>query len=167
MKTKPKAKKVAAKTKKRVNAAFITKKLIPFILREQGRGFQMASWIDRVIPGKMYGHRDLNEDIKAPKCGTAACVGGSVQVLVPDLVHDAFDASAYLGLSDDEGRGLFYGWTEEGTTCRYGGYVGWPMKSVEAFEKADTALGKAKVACALLKQIIKTDGKCLHRETKN
>ena len=61
------------------NKRFITKRLIPFILRENGRGFMMERWILTLKKGELFTEDDIRR--RAPKCNTAACIGGSIALL--------------------------------------------------------------------------------------
>jgi hypothetical protein len=139
---------------------FITKELIPFILREQGCGFGMSGWLYRTsTPGDEIERDKIVRPI--PICGTVACIGGSIQV----LTQDAYDRSAIedkapqiLGISRRRALGLFYWWrpnANEQNDYR------WPLRYAKKFEAADSPLAKAKVVANLLKNVITTNGKCL------
>ena len=129
---------------------FITKKLIPFILREQGRGFAMDSWIEEDLePGGKFNFDDIDRNV--PRCGTVACIGGSAQFLAKGK-----DANKVLGLTYEQADTLFYGWEADDEST-----IGWPEKYVARYAKAKTTLSKAKVAVALLKEVVKTEGKIL------
>lgn len=145
------------------NKKFILKKLCPFILREQGRGFMMAEW--RVIKeqliayepeyAKRFFNQDLNKEVKWPKCDSVFCIGGSAGMLLKTELKSGIYRA--MGLSQDEGYGLFYNWMDQEDV------FGWPLQFSKKFEKAKTPLTKAKVAVALLKEVVRTEGKCLHR----
>ena len=140
---------------------FIRKELIPFILREQGRGFGMARWVFHLSPGTEY--RVDQVDRIVPVCGTVACIGGSVNFLtmrknpsIPPYEISNIDlATKALGLTRDQGKGLFMRW--QGAMGRNH----WPVKFAEKYRRARTPLGKARVAAALLKEVARTKGKCL------
>jgi hypothetical protein len=125
---------------------FILKKLIPFIMRDQGRGFDMEIWIDTVeFDGATR---------KVPVCGTVACIGGSIQVLKPNSLSERV-----LGLTGEQCYDLFHNW--DYFDPRRSNRGGWPNSFARRFKKAKTTLGKAKVACDLLREVVKTEGKCL------
>ena len=132
-------------------ADWIVKKLCPFILREQGRGFGMNGWLTlKIRPGAIHNRDGL--DRKAPSCGTIACIGGSIQFLNGSGGDDFCEsAGADIGLDSSRSRNLFYGW------CN----LGWPRRFRDRYAKAKTALSKARVAVSLLKLVAKTRGKCL------
>lgn len=134
---------------------FILKKLIPFILREQGRGFAMSVWRPRDIsPGEPITYDNVCR--KVPECGTVACIGGSLEALGACKDADNRGGRA-LGISHDAARGLFYNWYP----CT--NHFAWPLSFANRYKKAKTTLGKAKVAVALLREVVKTNGKCLER----
>src|ERR1700689_5113787 len=138
--------------KRKVNKKFIEDKLIPFILRENGRGFSMVYWRYREQPG-----RPLEADALrlVPKCGTVACIGGSIEILINEP-GEGVQANK-LGLTIEQYDALCYGWKKtNGTT--YGGF--WPDKFCEAYAKVKTPLAKAKVAIRLLREGIETNGDC-------
>jgi hypothetical protein len=142
---------------------FITGKLSRAILREYGKGFGMGTWR---CPGITPGYKVCIDGVprKAPSCGTVACIGGTLAMLVDSnaLLSSgrivAQEAPKYMGLTPDEADGLFF---------NYGGgqyhhdYC-WPQKFVDDFVAAKTAYRKAKVAVALLAEVARTEGKCLH-----
>jgi len=145
---------------------FITKKLIPFILRAEGNGFVMQTWKVNLTPDFL---REVNAGLaylefdgvkhKIPMCNTVACIGGSIQCLTGTRSKKVM-AEKFLGITKEQANGLFYTWCvpqedEEPETH------GWPMKFRRAFEKRKTPLGKAKVAVALLKEVVRTNGQCL------
>lgn len=139
---------------------FITKKLIPFILREQGRGFGMEFWKSNYEPDTEIVRDDVLR--KVPVCGTVCCIGGSITYLIGK--RKASTAGAAIGLTEDQSFGLFYEWSSGGRHigddgCNYG----WPIKFTEKFANASTAYQKAKVAASLLKEVVRTNGDCLKR----
>jgi hypothetical protein len=139
---------------------FITKKLIPFILREQGRGFGMTYWNTEedceTEAGDIFSIDGLSR--KVPVCGTVCCIGGSIE----HLMGRRAIASKILGLTRNQVQGLFYNWEEEFPND---GLFGWPEKFAKQFEARKSPLGKAKVAVALLKEVVRTNGKCLNPKT--
>lgn len=142
-----------AKTR-RVNKEFIEKELIPFVLREQGRGFEMTFW-RRSLAGDKYDSYDLDgASIDSPVCRTVACLGGSVSVITG--VSGVAEIGRFLGLTPEEADGLFSYWRPISKT-----HYRWPLAYALKFTKAQTKLEKAKTAVALLRHIIKTDAKCL------
>lgn len=135
------------------NKKFILEKLIPFILREQGRGFDMCRWRKTGIISKTYFNHELSRKVRTPACGAVACIGGSVGWLTGKSGRIARGRA--LGLNVDQCDGLFYGWIPGRDSH------GWPTKFIKAHKRATTAMGKAKVAVALLKEVVRTEGKCL------
>ena len=141
---------------------FILKKLIPFISREHGRGFAMATWkTSDLEPGSRGCLDDVVRTI--PVCGTVACIGGSVQILknIGGARFSDFGMgyTRALGLTLDQVKGLFYSWEVGGDhdyTCS------WPEKFARQFEKARTPYGKSQVAVRLLKEVVRTEGACLN-----
>ena len=130
--------------------AFIIGELIPFIMREQGRGFAMDKWIITGL-GK---HEDYVFDDRArraPKCGTVCCIGGAIELL-KHLPHsaDSDAAGKAIGLNEDRSWKLFHGWINL-----------WPKMYTDRYRRARTTCGKAKVARDLLREVVRTNGKCL------
>lgn len=135
---------------------FILKHLIPFILRDAGRGFAMDTWRTH-IPD--LGEPLYYDDVKrnAPACGTVACIGGSIQCLTgldPRTSHTK--VAKLLGVTKDQAHGLFFDWAVGEI-----GKNGWPDKYAERYRAANTPYKKARVACSLLKQIAKKGSKAL------
>jgi len=127
---------------------FITDELCPFILREQGRGFQMRLWRWNHPPGTLGWFDGLRR--VAPKCGTVSCIGGSIEILLNQTPLSFSGAGALIGLNEREARKLFHQ------------DVRWPLPFRARWHKAKTPLAKARVAVALLKLVAKTKGACLH-----
>jgi hypothetical protein len=123
-------------------------------LREQGRGFGMSVWIEDYKPGDK--QRIDNVSRKIPVCGTAACIGGSIAFLNGDKNWWTEQSGGAIGLSEEKAAALFHGWT-----TKYVADGQWPAKYQERYKKAKTPLGKAKVAVALLNEVVKTNGDCL------
>jgi hypothetical protein len=139
---------------------FILNELIPFILREKGRGLGMDHWITRALPGTIVQADGLGR--LAPVCGTVSCVGGSIAILKEKV--DALDEDRIgelIGLDYLHSDGLFYGWHRNGLWD-----YGWPPQYQKAFAAAETPLAKAKVTCQVLRLVAKTNGKCLEPRSK-
>lgn len=135
---------------------FIQKELIPFVLRENGRGFGMELWNNYGNAGKRW---DIDGVYRVvPKCGRVACIGGSIETLRPRAMGEHVP----LGLTQAEGKGLFYGW-DIGDPKYYENKYCWPKQYRDAYKRAKTTLGKAKVACQLLKQIAEKGAKALEK----
>jgi len=136
---------------------FIRRKLIPFILREEGRGFAMSTWQENENPGQHLTEDDITR--KVPKCGTVACIGGSLQALSDNKIEDERGLGRMIGLTPAQTFGLFYEWEEQDGM---NGYISrshaWPISFRNEFAKAKTTLGKAKVAVKLLRKIAKDGG---------
>lgn len=140
---------------------FILNKLIPFILREQGRGFVMEDWLIKDEPGIPLYADEVER--KIPVCGTVCCLGGSIQVLkghrnkiMPKT------AGRHIGLNPQAASGLFMNWDgENGYPSVDGHKYGWPRKFADKYAKATTPYRKAQVAVSLLKEVVKTNGECL------
>jgi hypothetical protein len=144
---------------------FILNKLIPFMLREHGNGFAMDTWRSTYENNpeeiKRWGLEDFDDvKHKPPSCGTVACIGGSIQLLKKISDGREKQLANAIGLTEDQANGLFYHW-DDGSAD-----FGWPGKYINRFEKAKTPLAKAKVAVALLKEVVRTDGKCLERKNE-
>lgn len=123
---------------------FILNHLIPFILRDAGHGFAMETW--KEYAPKEDGGKEYNYDWiqrRAPACGTVACIGGSIQCLTG--IKGIRTSARLLGITPEEANGLFYDWDKYSD--------GWPQQFSEQFEKAKTPYTKARVACALLREI--------------
>lgn len=138
--------------------AFITDKLIPAIMRDQGRGFGMSWWHDQVDPGSFYESDGLIR--KVPACGTVCCIGGTIDLLKnkdADPFSGGVKTGRTIGLNAERSRALFYGWT--GVSVGIDG--SWPDKYQKAYTKARTTAGKAGVACRLLREVVRTEGRCL------
>lgn len=139
---------------------FMSKTLPDFILREQGRGFAMATWKKERAPGQ---EQNLDHVIRSvPPCGTIACLGGSAGILL-GLKEDNQSCNVIpaLGLTYGEGRGLFFSWYN-----RKGERYSWPPSFAERYRRARSTVGKARIAAELCKLVAKTNGKCLHRKVK-
>lgn len=140
---------------------FLSVTLPKFILREQGRGFGMSYWLAKK---DYFGKYCRADGIKRaiPKCDTVACIGGSIEHLLRlPPTTDSRNLGKLIGLTGLEAQALFYRW--------YGfreGRVQWPRPFMGKYEKAKTPLAKAKVAVALLKEVARTEGKCLHRKAQ-
>jgi hypothetical protein len=145
---------------------FILKKLIPFILREQGRGFGMDGWRRNADPGAEEWFDGVTRAV--PVCGTVCCIGGSIEVL-KKYNHIAGPNSAVamgtreLGITNAQAYGLFYGWGLGGVSLDGISVHGWPLEFAERFRDATTPYRKARVAAALLKDVIRTNGECLNQ----
>ena len=151
---------------------FIREKLIPFVLREQGRGFAMSQWLGDYIPftkGKFDGVRR-----KIPACGTVACLGGSIEALsmkidkvtteVESGNYDNDEMARKIGLTPRQGHTLFFGWRGSKYMDKFYDeepVEAWPAKYILSFKNAKTPFTKAKVAVALLEEVVKTNGKIL------
>ncbi len=137
---------------------FIEKRLIPFLLREHGRGFAMDEWVKHRPPGSSFYGDEVTRAV--PKCGTVACIGGSVCYLKQLRKSATRKVAAAVGLEPDAAQGLFMEW-QGGQTAE--GF-GWPETFAQAFAKAETPYRKAQVAVRLLRQVVKTEGACLDRK---
>jgi hypothetical protein len=140
---------------------FIRTKLIPFILREQGRGFAMEDWCNSgLAAGETWrGWQKFEVSREVPKCGTVACIGGSVCHLSGEDITRITDTAEYIGLTKEQGYALFYGVSAEFAEPSDAGL--WPERFRTAYVNRKTPLGKAKVAVALLREVMRTNGKCL------
>ena len=161
---------------------FIREKLIPYVLRDQGRGFAMSEWLNTELipfePIDDFCYDDVKNRV-APACGTVACIGGSIEALTRKIEDKARnydfeegELAEHIGLTVVQGHTLFYGWagsedmdplydytlSEDGETI----CPPWPPKYVAAYARAKTPLAKAKVAVRLLEEVAKTGGKILN-----
>ncbi len=139
---------------------YIVVKLIPAILREQGRGFNMQQWRATGLPiGESLKFDDVARNI--PPCGTVACIGGTITMIEGRNTFQSYGATVELGkligLTHSQASGLFYNW--DSGSSKYG----WPSKYRKQFEKATTPLEKAEVAAKLLLEIALKGGKILER----
>jgi hypothetical protein len=134
---------------------FILKELIPFIMREEGRGLGMNHWVTRALPGTIVQADGLERLV--PVCGSVSCVAGSIAIL-KEMVGALDDdkIGELIGLDYLHSEGLFNGW-HRNLLWDYG----WPPQHQEAFALAKTPLAKAKVTCQVLRLVAKTNGKCL------
>lgn len=145
---------------------FILKKLIPFILREQGRGFIMEDWaLTDLEPGKIIQMDGVTR--KAPACGTVCCIGGSTEFLKHRCslgTQNEVLIASDLGLTLDQTHGLCYNWEGLSTHAgEDGNRYAWPMKFKMEFAARTTTLGKARVAVRLLQEVVRTNGECLNQ----
>jgi len=141
---------------KAVHRAFINKKLIPFILRKGGRGFLMERTLIQDLPGTPFYGDGIERRI--PDCGTAACIKGSISVLIKTPYASVVDCAKVLGITTEQAHGLFYSWGPGEPETDYR----WPSKYATSFKQAKTTAGKARVAVNLLKEVIRTNGDCLN-----
>jgi len=139
---------------------FIIKTLIPYVLRDQGRGFAMDIWKWESQPQ----HGMQNFTILFDKvmrdtrnCGSVCCIGGSTEKLLGlgPYVKDEVLAK-HLGLTLNQARRLFFGFDPKEDSKL------WPKRYINAYHKANTTLTKAKVACSLLRKVVATNGKVLN-----
>lgn len=153
---------------------FILRRLIPAILREQGRAFAMETWFE-VVREDVDGNRVIYDEITRaiPNCGSVCCIGGTAQALLnPKGTYRNWNPRTIrklaksLGLTAREAHGLFFNWE---TDTLDSGICGWPEQFQEQFARRRTTLGKANVAARLLHKIADEGGKCLHtqRDTKS
>jgi hypothetical protein len=144
---------------------FILERLIPFILRERGNGFIMEDWLREYTKDDTAGEEGLfyfdGVEHRVPSCGHVGCIGGSVDFLqkvsLGKRQNDARVAKV-LGLTLEQGKGLFYNFGTDRGTSEYG----WPEDFAARFVAATTPYKKARVVVALLKQVVKTNGECLN-----
>lgn len=154
--------------------AFYQKKLIPAILREQGKTFAMDHWYLDTADYDYDGFLDSDGIIHdLPKtCGSVCCIGGTAQVQagIKSPNNDWDDnvitkIAKILGLTPLEARALFFNWAthdpEENNNVSYNG-LGWPVQYAKDFSDAQTPLDKAKVAVKLLREIVKKGGIVLY-----
>ena len=128
---------------------FILNKLCPFLLREQGRGFEMYRWLHKETTGT-YFHFDTNRRVRTPTCGTVCCIGGSIQHLKRTLGGSYFETVGRLiGLNMAQSDILF------------SSDIRWPQPFAQRYMDAKTPYQQAKVAVALLKKVVSTEGACL------
>jgi hypothetical protein len=141
---------------------FIENKLIPFILREEGRGFGMGVWLENVTPGGYFIVDSVERNV--PSCGYVCCIGGSVDSLMGRGL-DCDEMSHILGIGPGAIDALFnlWEWDEDSTFPHKFGYY-WPEEYRRNYDEAATPLAKAEIAVALLREIVKTDGKVMSVE---
>ena len=134
---------------------FVLEKLIPFILRERGRGFGMSRSLVRAAPDSPV---ELDGIVRpAPSCGSAGCILGSIELLKFRGIPASSDkCGRAIGLTPVESEALFFRWRSDMSAPV------WPHSYVVRFRAAKTPLGKAKVAAALLRAVVRTNAKCLH-----
>lgn len=140
---------------------FILKKLIPFIMREQGRGFGMDRWLAQDIDVSTINRDGITRP--TPPCNTVACIGGSIQFLTDYRRADTEELGKLLGLSAFETNGLFYEWNDRNNEDGVQHQYRWPTSFQNRFARVKTTRGKAAVACDLLRKIANEGGACLHR----
>jgi hypothetical protein len=139
---------------------FILNELIPFILREEGRGFGMSKLYLRRPPGTQVTVDDIKRVV--PTCGTVCCIKGSIEVLKglsSDFLlnhEDSEQIGALIGLDYERSWALFQRWRLE-----YDFLYQWPLKQRQAFAEAETPLAKAEIACEVLRLVVETGGACL------
>lgn len=139
----------------------LLEKLCPFILRDAGHGFCMSQWrceLDSFDHFEAVTHRlkplDGIEGRRRPACGTTACLGGSLEIVLGlEWNTNWEDVGAAVGLNPAEADALFFG---------YGRPYGWPPIIAQEFKDAKTPLAKAEVAVKLVKLVVETEGECLH-----
>ena len=143
---------------------FWLEEVCPFILREQGRGFAMTDWQENVEHIGNFWADGLVR--KTPSCGTVACIGGTCHMLLAkrpklkDISNNTEDIAEHIGLSVDKANGLFMNWDTDDYIMPASGYC-WPERFRKRYQAAKTPLAKAKIAVALIKEVVKTDGECL------
>ena len=130
---------------------FVLEELCPFVLRENGNGFSMGVWLEKKKPGGRFIQDGLWRS--GPSCGTVCCIGGSIEVLM-GLEEESTEkeVAKAIGLNESVAKNLCW-------VCL------WPERFRKRFLKCRTPLGKAKVAVALLKEVVRTDGKCLRDDS--
>jgi hypothetical protein len=123
---------------------FILDHLIPFIMRDAGRGFAMDMWsAENRIPGYVYEYDGLKRI--GPACGTVACIGGSIQCLTGLREHQLSKMAELLGITEIQAYGLFYHYRPHED--------GWPTEYAKRLRDATTPYRRAQVTCSLLRKI--------------
>lgn len=141
---------------------FVEDYLFPAMRRFEGNGFAMQTWAAKRTPGTTM-FVDLVEHT-VPVCGTAACIGGTMSIIL--FPKDVYKFSAtklgkVLGISGEQAGGLFYRWGGYGSTDLRKGYQQWPKDFVVKFKEAKTPSEKEQVAEQLIRLVLKTKGICL------
>lgn len=131
---------------------FVKNYLFPFMRRESGNGFAMADWIRDVRHSFMVDGVERD----APACGTAACIGGSMELILG--TESRREIAAVLGLPHYATYSLFFNWGFD-----IGGNS-WPADLARAFSKATTPMEKEQVAEEVVLRAIETGGTCFLRE---
>lgn len=145
---------------------FVIEELIPYILREEGRGFAMSIWIRLGRPDIVYDVDGAQRNF--PSCGTIACIGGSVAMLqglpcATGAVSDMAEIGSALGLTITQAYALCHTWLGSDPilplkeVCRNR----WPRTYRARYADAKTTHDKATVAADLLRLVAETDGHCL------
>jgi hypothetical protein len=140
---------------------FILEDLSTAILREEGRGFAMSIWLRMHCQDEQRLSFDgVLRDI--PSCGTVACIGGTILMITknPEYYYcrELAMGTNYLGLTYEEVDGLFYRWSPDYSAWQYC----WPQPFMEDFNVVSTTIEKAQIAVALLAEVVRTEGQCLH-----
>lgn len=155
-------------TMTKANIRFIRNELIPFILRDHGRGFMMDLW-----------HFDATCDYadsctkmvlrrNDPSCSTVCCIGGSIQHLLgKSRYYHSSNVGSIIGLTPVQSSTLFFGHRVIECSflsmnyCSVNYCYPWPLAYRRRYKSCKTPLGRAKVAAALLEAVCKTNGKVL------
>jgi hypothetical protein len=147
---------------------FILEELCPFILRDAGNGFIMEDWLIKGVKEYVGPDEALFDGVthRVPVCDTAACIGGSIAFLKKvSKNYINSNASKILGITNEQAHGLFYRWMD-GQQYYYYSLTSWPKKYRDRFVVAKTPYKKAQCAVALLKEVVRTEGKCLDPEVR-
>lgn len=172
------SKKISGKPNKE-QRKFILRRLIPAILRENGKAFAMSEWHENFAADDIdyfEGKYEFDNVLRAiPSCGTVCCIGGTAQILLyPTSRVKGWsqrvmgNLAKAMGLTFEEAHGLFFNWTDN-DDFRGVNECEWPKNFRDAFADRKTARGKANVAVCLLRKIADEGGKCLHiqRDTES
>jgi hypothetical protein len=139
--------------------AFILDRLIPYIQRNEGRGFDMARYI--TVPNDKPGGISWR-NWGYLGCGTVACIAGASSILLGIRCANRSDywgkVGTAIGLTPEEAMGLFERFKVRG----YGDKCQWPAEFALALEAAKTKKEEADVACNLLLKIAAEGPGCLH-----
>lgn len=139
---------------------FVVERLIPFILRDAGRGFAMETWNSEFTDG-----RDRFDGIlrRAPSCGSVHCIGGSIAALKGRVGSPMFSSNFArvgrdIGLNQDYADKLF------SASILNGHPYMWPERYRKLYRGARSTIAKARVAVSLLRKIVKEGPKVLDAE---
>lgn len=135
---------------------FVNEYLFPFMRREAGHGFGMEYWRIGVTRPNV-----IIDEVshKVPFCGSAMCIGGTMDFLLG--TDNMRVLAAVLGLTFRDTDALFYNWRFS-FMCN-----SWPKDLSDAFLAANTPGKKERVAEAVVLRALETGGRCFQdKETK-
>lgn len=143
---------------------FVNNHLFPFMRRENSNGFAMSMWRNN-LHSFLYQENPIfyGDGIKhgVPACGTAGCIGGSMEIVLGLPIHGATTSmlGKILGITEKQAGGLFFRWRDNQIDAS--DKTGWSKHFRRLFTEGKSPQEKEQVAERVILRAIKTHGKSL------